>query len=92
MRAPSLIHEQNPQQVFGFALAEVNLEKRTDSMDPFGNLIEPDNGNVHRAAGEIIASKNRGAGGSVCNVLLSRRPSAAIHAASSPRGIVNVGQ
>ena len=29
------------------------------------------NGNVHRAAVGIIASKNRGAGGSVCNVLLS---------------------
>ena len=36
-------------------------------------MIERDNGNVHRDAGEIIASKNRGAGGSVCNVLLSRR-------------------
>ena len=30
-----------------------------------------DNGNVHRAAAEIIVSKNHGAGGSVCNVLLS---------------------
>ena len=33
---------------------------------------EWDNGNVHRDAGENIASKNCGAGGSVCNVLLSR--------------------
>ena len=32
-----------------------------------------DNGNVHRAAANIIASKSRAARGSVCNVLLSRR-------------------
>ena len=34
--------------------------------------IESDNGNVHRAAVEIIVFKKHGAGGSVCNVLLSR--------------------
>ena len=31
-----------------------------------------DNGNVHRAAANIIVSKSRAARGSVCNVLLSR--------------------
>ena len=31
------------------------------------------NGNVHRAAANIIVSKSRAARGSVCNVLLSRR-------------------
>ena len=31
-----------------------------------------DNGNVHRAAANIIVSKSRTARGSVCNVLLSR--------------------
>ena len=35
----------------------------------------PDNGNVHRAAAKIIASKGRAARGSVCDVLLSdQRP------------------
>ena len=33
--------------------------------------IKRNNGNVHRDAVEIIVSKNRGAGVSVCNVLLS---------------------
>ena len=31
-----------------------------------------DNGNVHRAAANIIVSKSHAARGSVCNVLLSR--------------------
>jgi hypothetical protein len=35
-------------------------------------MIERDNGNVHRAAANIIVSKNRAARGSVCNVLLFR--------------------
>ena len=35
------------------------------------HLIERDNGNVHRAAANIIVSKSRAARGSVCNVLLS---------------------
>ena len=34
-------------------------------------IVKRDNCNVHRDAGESIASKNRGAGGSECNVLLS---------------------
>ena len=34
-------------------------------------LVESDNGNVHRAAANIIVSKSRAARGSVCNVLLS---------------------
>ena len=34
-------------------------------------ICEPGNGNVHRAAANIIVSKNRAARGSVCNVLLS---------------------
>ena len=34
-------------------------------------MIESDNGNVHRAAAEIIVFKSRAARGSVCNVLLS---------------------
>ena len=33
--------------------------------------IERDNGNVHRAAANIIVFKSRAARGSVCNVLLS---------------------
>ena len=40
--------------------------------DRFGfSLFKPDNGNVHRAAANIIVSKSRAARGSVCNVLLS---------------------
>ena len=35
-------------------------------------MIEPDNGNVHRAAAKVIVSKSRAARGSVCNVLLCR--------------------
>ena len=35
--------------------------------------MKSDNGNVHRAAANIIVSKSRAARGSVCNVLLSRR-------------------
>ena len=35
------------------------------------HLFERDNGNVHRAAANIIVSKSRAARGSVCNVLLS---------------------
>ena len=35
-------------------------------------IVKPDNGNVHRAAANIIVSKSRAARGSVCNVLLSR--------------------
>jgi hypothetical protein len=35
------------------------------------NFLESDNGNVHRAAANIIVSKSRAARGSVCNVLLS---------------------
>ena len=35
--------------------------------------FEGDNGNVHRAAANIIVSKSRAARGSVYNVLLSRR-------------------
>ena len=35
-------------------------------------FLERDNGNVHRAAANIIVSKSRAARGSVCNVLLSR--------------------
>ena len=34
-------------------------------------LLKRDNGNVHRAAANINASKSRAARGSVCNVLLS---------------------
>ena len=34
--------------------------------------VSRDNGNVHRAAANIIVSKSRAARGSVCNVLLSR--------------------
>ena len=34
--------------------------------------LRRDNGNVHRAAANIIVSKSRAARGSVCNVLLSR--------------------
>ena len=34
--------------------------------------LKRDNGNVHRAAANIIVSKSRAARGSVCNVLLSR--------------------
>ena len=37
--------------------------------------IKRNNGNVHRAAANIIVSKSRAARGSVCNVLLSRRAS-----------------
>ena len=33
-------------------------------------FVEPDNGNVHRAAAKDIVSKSRAARGSVCNVLL----------------------
>ena len=33
--------------------------------------MKSDNGNVHRAAANIIVSKSRAARGSVCNVLLS---------------------
>ena len=33
--------------------------------------FERDNGNVHRAAANIIVSRSRAARGSVCNVLLS---------------------
>ena len=35
------------------------------------HLFKTDNGNVHRAAANIIVSKSRAARGSVCNVLLS---------------------
>ena len=35
------------------------------------NILERDNGNVHRAAAKIIVSKSRAARGSVCNILLS---------------------
>jgi len=38
------------------------------------HYVLPDNGNVHRAAANITASKSRAARGSVCNVLLSRVP------------------
>ena len=34
--------------------------------------FKPNNGNVHRAAANIIVPKSRAARGSVCNVLLSR--------------------
>ena len=34
--------------------------------------LRQDNGNVHRAAANIIVSKSRAARGSVCNVLLFR--------------------
>ena len=37
-----------------------------------GRVSERDNGNVHRAAANIIASKNRAARGFACNVLLCR--------------------
>ena len=36
------------------------------------SFIESDNGNVHRAAANIIVFKSHAARGSVCNVLLSR--------------------
>ena len=45
--------------------------KISETISLLFGMLRRDNGNVHRAAGEIIASKNRGAGGSVCNVLLS---------------------
>ena len=38
---------------------------------PESLIVERDNGNVHRAAANIIVSKSRAARGSVCNVLLS---------------------
>ena len=43
-----------------------------DQTKYFKSQILPDNGNVHRAAANIIVSKSRAARGSVCNVLLSR--------------------
>ena len=45
----------------------VNLGSRMES-----GYFKRDNGDVHRAAANIIVSKSRAARGSVCNVLLSR--------------------
>ena len=51
--------------------------------DEYGlSIFESDNGNVHRAAANIIVSKSRAARGSVCNVLLSRDRCVKLSAAS----------
>ena len=51
--------------------------------------LKPNNGNVHRAAAKIKASKSRAARGSVCNVLLSRvvQPSEFVFELLHARGV-----